>query len=294
MTDAPPRTFDELAERLRRALPELSRSHRLLAQRVLADPEGVAFMTVSELASAVGVNEATVVRFAAAAGFKGFPQLKSVCRERLREQAHLLRRFETLEQQPDAQAALPRQAAELDAANIARTFARLDSASWEAGVRLLADAPRVHVLGLRKCHAPAYLLGYLLGMVREGVHTIGGEAGLLIDGLRRVKKGDTFVAVSVHRYTAETVRATTWAAKQGARCLVLTDNASSPLVPSAELTLYADAAGPSVLRSVTAFTALVQALAAGVAAAAGHNARDTLELDEQLFAEFGVYDRQGP
>ncbi|RBM12564.1 MurR/RpiR family transcriptional regulator [Prauserella sp. PE36] len=294
MTTDAPATFDELAGRLQRTLPELSRSHRLLAERVLADPEGVAFMTVSDLASAVGVNEATVVRFATAVGFKGFPELKRVCRERLREQAQLLRRFDSLEQRGDGGGGwLPRQAAELDSANIARTFARLDDASWDATVRLLAEAPRVHVLGLRKCHAPAYLLGYLLRMVREDAETITGEAGSLTDSLRRVRDGDAFVAISIHRYSADTVRATEWASKRGARCVALTDNASSPLVPLVEQAFFVDAAGPAVLRSVTAFTALTQALVAGVAQVLGHEVRDTLLRDEALLDEFGVYEQRG-
>ncbi|ASR35920.1 hypothetical protein BAY61_13920 [Prauserella marina] len=289
MTSTAPSTFDELAARLQDTLPELSRSHRLLAERVMADPEGVAFMTVYDLASAVGVNEATVVRFASAIGFKGFPELKKLCREKLREQAQLLRRFDLLEQRGAEEGGLPRRAAELDSANIARTFARIDTERWGQAVAALAEAPRVHVLGLRKCHAVAYLLGYLLRMVREDAETITAEAGTLTDSLRRIRKGDAFVAISIHRYSAETVRAAEWARARGARCVALTDNASSPLVPLADQVFFVDAAGPSVLRSVTAFTSLAQALVAEVAAALGKEVRDTLLHDEQLLEEFAVY-----
>ncbi|MDT0309311.1 MurR/RpiR family transcriptional regulator [Streptomyces sp. DSM 44917] len=286
-----PRTFDELLALLQRRRSELTRSQRLLADRVLADPEGVAFMTVSELASAVGVNEATVVRFASGLGLEGYPGLTRLCRERLREQAQLLRRYSTLEQLGDEEGAgvLDRTLA-LDRANLTRTFARIDPATWEEAVRALAEAPRVHVLGLRKCHAPAYLLGYLLGMLREDVATLNAGAGMLTDELRRVRPGDCFVSFAIHRYSADTVRAAAWARERGARCVALTDNPASPLAASAGQVFYVDASGPSVLRSLTAFTALVQALAADVARARGHRARSELLREEELLGTFRVYD----
>jgi DNA-binding MurR/RpiR family transcriptional regulator len=286
----PPRTYDELLAELHRRGSALTRSQRLLADRVMADPEGVAFMTVSELAAAVGVNEATVVRFASGLGLDGYPGLTRLCRERLREQAQLLRRYNNLEQLGAEGADLLERAVALDRANITRTFAQVSPEAWEEAVRALAEAPRVHVLGLRKCHAPAYLLGYLLGMLREDVETVTGGAGALTDELRRIREGDAFVALSIHRYSAETVRAAAWAQARGARCLALTDNPSSPLATTADQVFYVDAAGPAVLRSLTAFTSLVQALAAGVAQELGHEARSTLLREEQLLEEFGVYE----
>jgi DNA-binding MurR/RpiR family transcriptional regulator len=286
----PPQTYDELLAELHRRGSALTRSQRLLADRVMADPEGVAFMTVSELAAAVGVNEATVVRFASGLGLEGYPGLTRLCRERLREQAQLLRRYSNLEQLGAEGADLLERTVALDRANITRTFAQITPEAWDEAVRALAAAPRVHVMGLRKCHAPAYLLGYLLGMLREDVSTIRGGAGALTDELRRVREGDCFVALSIHRYSAETVRAAGWARARGAHCVALTDNPSSPLATSAEQVFYVDAAGPAVLRSLTAFTSLVQALAAGVAQELGHEARSTLLREEELLEEFGVYE----
>ncbi|MGH3311077.1 MAG: MurR/RpiR family transcriptional regulator [Streptomyces sp.] len=285
-----PQTYDELLTELQARARSLTPAQRLLADRIMADPEGVAFMTVSELASAVGVNEATVVRFAAGLGLDGYPGLTRLCRGRLREQAQLLRRYDNLEQLGTDGGDPLERAVALDRANIARTFARVDADSWHAAVKALAEAPRVHVMGLRKCHAPAYLLGYLLRMLREDVETVTTGAGTLTDDLRRVREGDCFVAVSIHRYAAETVRAASWARTRGAHCIALTDNPSSPLAASADQVFYVDAAGPSVLRSLTAFTSLVQALAAGVARERGHEVRATLLQEEELLKEFGTYD----
>ncbi|MGW2339122.1 MurR/RpiR family transcriptional regulator [Streptomyces sp. NPDC001661] len=284
-----PTSYSELVSRLQERSAHLTPSQRLLSERVLADPEGVAFMTVSDLASAVGVNEATVVRFATGLGLSGYPGLTQLCRAHLREQAQLLRRYDNLEQLGTDGGDLLDRAAAQDLANISRTFARVDRTAWDEAVRALAEAPRVHVLGLRKCHAPAYLLGYLLRMLREDVMTVTGDTGGLADELRRVREGDCFVAVSVHRYAADTVRAFAWARERGAHCVALTDNPASPLAAPAHEAFFVDASSPSVLRSLTAFTSLVQALAAGVARSRGHEARSTLLREEQLLEGLGVY-----
>ena len=292
--DAGPAHYDELVARLHERLPSLSRSHRLLAERVLSDPEGVAFMTISDLASAVDVNESTVVRFATGLGLKGYPGLTRLCREKLSTEAQLLRRFANVTSHADEPGRDPsgplEQAAAFDQANVARTLSRIDAATWATVVGVLAEAPRVHVLGLRKLHSVAFLLSHVLGMVRDEVALLSPATGTLVEGLRRVQPGDAFVAVSIHRYIRDTVEGFRWARDAGATTIALTDNAASPLARDADHAFFVDTAGAAVLRSVTGFVALSQALANGVAAHRGDAARTTLATEESLLDRFSVYE----
>lgn len=292
-----PDNYDDLVKVLQVRLPTMSPAHRLLAERTMADPEGLAFMTVSELAGAVGVNESTVVRFASGLGLDGFPGLTRLCRELLRSEAQLLRRFATLEQaaagggeplDPGAHDLLELAAA-YDHANVVRTLARVPRPAWGAAVEALASAERVHVLGLRKCHAVAFLLGYLLGMVRDDVHIVTAGAGTLVDELRRVRRGDCFVGVSIHHYSRDTLGGLRWARAQGATTVALTDNPSSPLATAADHAFYAETTGVAVMRSLTGFVALVQALANAVATARGDETRAALAVSEPLLEDFDVY-----
>lgn len=288
-----PTSFDEVVALLQERTPTLSPAHRLLAELVMADPEGVAFMTISELAAAARVNESTVVRFATRLGLDGYPGITRLCRAKLREEAQLLRRFGQVEklaadERPDDPLA---QAVAFDQANITRTLARVDRAHWDGAVAALAEAPRVRVLGLRKCYAMGFLLGYLLRLVRDEVETLHQGPGTLVDQLRQVRSDDCFVAIGIHRYNADTVRGLHWAQEVGATTIALTDNRSSPLVRGTTHPFYVDTAGVAVMRSLTGFTALVQALANAVAAARGGEARSALALEERLLDQFGVYER---
>ncbi|MFF1835960.1 MurR/RpiR family transcriptional regulator [Streptomyces sp. NPDC058231] len=61
---------------IRALLPSLPPSERRVAEAAVADPVGVAGMTISELAAECSTSETTVVRFCRAVGLKGYPDLR--------------------------------------------------------------------------------------------------------------------------------------------------------------------------------------------------------------------------
>src|SRR5512133_3784849 len=66
-----------MAQRIGRVLPTLTRSHREMADYVLAHPLQAATMPIDELAATVGVSVATANRFARALEFDGYPQFRA-------------------------------------------------------------------------------------------------------------------------------------------------------------------------------------------------------------------------
>ena len=52
-----------------------SKGQKLIAQYILKNYDKVAFMTACKLGETVGVSESTVVRFANALGYSGYPKL---------------------------------------------------------------------------------------------------------------------------------------------------------------------------------------------------------------------------
>jgi DNA-binding MurR/RpiR family transcriptional regulator len=284
-----PQTFDELAERLRGLQPHLSSAQQRLARRVLGDPEGTAFQSVTELAGAANVDQSTVVRFAQAMGLPGFPALRRLCAQRLTEQALLVHRFDELAALDAGRGELLEHAAQLDQHNISRTFARVDLAVWDEIVRASGEARAVYVVGLRKSFGPAYLLWYLLQLTRDQVQSVTPATGTLVDQLRRIGPDDLCVAISIHPYALDTVAALTLAHEARATTLALTDTPASPLAQLATWTLLVDTTSSGVLRSMTAFVALIQALASAVATHQGARTRGELAVEETLLERFHVY-----
>src|SRR6186997_1431994 len=82
-----------LLRRLKEGADAFSKNQRTLARHVLKNYESVAFATVSQLAQESGVSEATVVRFAKALDFRGYPEFQQEVRRLLRADLRGVERF---------------------------------------------------------------------------------------------------------------------------------------------------------------------------------------------------------
>lgn len=284
----PPKTYDEFRVELQTRLESLAAGQRRIAELILGDPEGTAFRTIDETAKLAQVHKSSLVRFATKLGFSGFPALVKLCREHLAAQAQLIQRFE-LAQLHGGSSDLFGAVIRHDQQNLARTFARIDRLEWDNMIRLIAEAPRVHVMGARKCLPVAQLLHYLLHQLRPGVRLVSPTPGGLVDELRDMAPSDAFVALSIRRYASDTVRAIQYARTQGLRTIALTDDPASPLIPHADMTFYVETGGVTIFRSVAAFISLVQAMSTAVAIHTGTPSRDELLLNEELFKSFQIY-----
>lgn len=284
-----PETFRELVRVLHTIREELSPGHRAIAQWVLSNPHRCAFMSISEMAREVGVNESTVTRFANRVGLRGYPALTDLCQANLVARSDFLDRFERLEDLGEAGNDLIERSLILDQANLTHTFANLDRAQWDKAVAALAESDHVYVTGLRKCYSVAYFLAFALHLIREDVNHISLGAGNLPEQIRRLGPGDTCVGVSIRRYTREVVQVLSFAQRRGATTIALTDDAASPLNRFADLTFYVEAEGASILRSLTAFMSLSQAMVGEVARYLGASTRSSLLIEEELLDEFETY-----
>jgi len=259
-------TYRELTRVLQERLPTLAPGQQRIARVLLDDPDGTAFRTIAETADIAGVNQSSLVRFSALLGLKGYPALVKLCQQNLAKEANLINRLEESERHAESQSLFDA-VLEHEKSNLLRTYARIDDGDWSRAVDQLTRAPRIYVMGLRKCAPIAQLFTYLLHLVRPGV----------------------FVAVSIRRYTADTVRALKHAKDNGLKTIALTDDPSSPLARLAETTFYIDTEGVTILRSMSVFTSVVQTLATAVTIQSGARSRNELMLDEQLLEDFNVY-----
>lgn len=280
--DRAPTTFQELRALLQQRLPELADGQQRIARLVLDDPEGTAFRSIGRSAELAGVHRSSLVRFATMLGLPGYPALVELCRRQLAAEAYLVRRPAGAPP-PSSNDEFFDAITEYDTNNLTRTFARIDRDDWDRAVETLATASAVHIIGLRRSLAVAYSADHLLRMIRPRVRQLGASARLLTDELRDIEPGDALIAVSIRRYSSDTVRTVEYARRRGATTIALTDDPSSPLARIADLTFYVETGSVTVLRSLTAFTGLVHALVTAVGLRLESVSADTDILDDQLF-----------
>jgi len=256
-----------VAQRIAEALPRLTRSHRQIADHVLAHPLQVATLPIDELAATVGVSVATANRFARALGFEGYATFR----------AELVRGFEPLlapvEQlrgnlaQPSTVAEVFATALEESHRNIEATRRALDQGACEVAVQSVRNAHTIYIVGYGASAWLAGLLQHGLDAYCPDVRLLPGVGGVTHGArtLSRGKPGDLLVAIGFPRYLTDTVTLAGIARAQGVRVLVLTDKPSSPLAPLADVALYAQTATRYRPNCETSALAVIEALTSAVA-----------------------------
>ena len=71
-----------------------SKGQKLIAHFITEHYDKAAFMTASKLGNTVGVSESTVVRFATALGYDGYPKMQKAMQEMIRDKLTSLQRIE--------------------------------------------------------------------------------------------------------------------------------------------------------------------------------------------------------
>lgn len=145
-------------ERIRRDRPTMSKSFAKLADFLLDSYIQASFMTASELAHALNLDAATVVRFSQHLGYKGYPELLREIRDKVRRNLLYRPPAEKTESLPGVvTTALDSLRQELDQMRL-----MLDIASIEKLVNAIGTARRIILLVESPAQPAAYNLVYFL------------------------------------------------------------------------------------------------------------------------------------
>ena len=259
----------DFANRMSAAYPSFSKSYRRIADFVLARPLDVVAMSIEGLAQSSGSSTATITRFVRAAGYSGYGEF--------REKIVSDFQFETSEnsktgtesadnsqQKPFLHTALAD-----SSDNIRDTIANIDADSSEAFIEALINARRIIILGTGASHYAATLLEEGLALYTEkSVSNIlsRGASQYSNNFVRSVDEGDVVIAISMPRYSNNTVQLSKAAKQKGAVILAITDSPVSPLVPVADVIFFAPARNRLLPNSPAAIFALADAIVTAVAA----------------------------
>jgi len=243
---------------------QLSTRKAAIASFILNNYRKVAFMTSTELASHVGVNESTVIRFASSLGYKGYPDLRRHLYDVITEELTTTESIELEAGDGGADDDL-RMVVEKEIANLTQLTKAGISENLDKAAQELITAKRVFVLGLRASTGLAQLLGYSLAKVHEDVIVLTQGGSSAVDAFRFFPTPSLILAIGFPRYPRETVELLSFAKREGIRSVALTDTPFSPLGKIADLVIPVQTDFISFIPSYCAPLATITALVVRVA-----------------------------
>ena len=250
--------MQDMIERLNQSGKRLSKGHRKIAQYIVEHYDKAVFMTASRLGESVGVSESTVVRFASALGYEGYPQLQRSLQELVSHRLTANQRFE-MSTEIDPHAALGF-VLKSDMQNLRTTLDNMDNEVFEDVVQRLLQAKAIYVMGLRSAAPLAQFMGYYLNYIFDDVHLVSSGATDVFEEISKLHGGDVLVGISFPRYSTRTLEAMRFAKRCGAQVVAITDGPMSPLGDIADATLTARTDMASFVDSLAAPLSVINAL----------------------------------
>jgi DNA-binding MurR/RpiR family transcriptional regulator len=287
---APALEFDAL---VRGRYTKLSPAHRRVADYLLADGRRAAIVPAADIATTLGMSEATVSRFAQALGFGGYPELRDLLRERFLTTATSIDRLNASAAAPTVPrgSVLERVLAE-DADAVLGTLAQIPRATFDAAVEAIVSARRTYVVGSRGSAGLALVLGMGLRIFLPETRVIAVNVGDEAEELLSLRRGDLVIVISVLRYSGQTLEILRFAHEAKARTVAITDSPISPVARLADLVLLVRQTSPRTMASYAAIASVASALTEAVATKRGGKAGKSLRDAEVLWDRFRVHARE--
>lgn len=247
-----------LIGRLKNGANVFSRNQRALARYVLANYRSVAFSTVAQLAQQSGVSEATIVRFAKALDFNGYPAFQKEIRRLVRAELRGVERFK-LGAVRKATVRTPLDTIiEKERENISALYESYDGRAFSKALDMLRRASEVLVVGTRSAAPLAFHLWFALDKIAVTATRATTITSETYDRVSRMDKRGCVVVIGFPRYLREQVKLLEYARSLKLPTLTVTDSTFSPF--QGHVSLYAPAESASFVAFHCAPLILLNAL----------------------------------
>ncbi len=265
--------------------PALTKKSKKLADFVLSNPDKAVFMTTRELASSVGVSEATVVRFVRQLEYSSYGSFIKALRELIDTELTLTERSRINNSPVRSDDAELERITNQDIENIRSLSKNLDLKEVKKIRKILKDSESVNVIGSRLSYSCAFYLGWSMAKVRENVKIYKGSDKTTMDSLIFAGKKSVNIIVATSRYPNELIQLGKFISRRKLPMVLLTDSPSCPLAPMSDYVLVAPLQSIPFLGNPASLISLITYLVHSLAADMGEKLKIHQEKLEQAYLE---------
>ncbi|MCC5909876.1 MAG: MurR/RpiR family transcriptional regulator [Clostridiaceae bacterium] len=280
----------DLIEEIKSKFSRFSKGQKLIGQYIIDYYDKAAFMTASKIAENVGVSESTVVRFANALGFDGYPELQRGLQDIIKVKLTTVQRVEMARDYSSEEMILKKMF-KSDIENIRYTQENMNFQEFQDVVDKILTAEKIYIVGLRSSTALAQYLGFYLNLILDNVKVVGYGISDIFEQMLRVSEKDLVIGISFPRYSNRTVEVMKYAKEQNATLVAITDSFMSPIYDISTHRLTAKSNMASFVDSLVAPLSLINALIISVGMKEKEEITHYFNRLEGLWDKYNVYDK---
>ncbi len=281
-------TYDTIS-RINEKFNKMSKSHKKLATFVIDHYEQVAFMTAAKLAKTVGTSEATVVRFAYALEYEGYPEFQDSLAEWVKKKLNTVQSIGA-KYGSSSQSEILASVLSSDVEKIEDTMEHIDIQAFETAVNIILGAKHIYIIGLRSCRPLAQFLHFYLNLIRGDVNLLDSTStSETFEQMLRINEKDAVIGISFPRYSMRTLKAMEMANDKNAKVIAITDTIHSPMCLYSACNLLARSDMVSIVDSLVAPLSVINALVVTLCLKRPDEVRKNLESLEYAWDNYQVY-----
>lgn len=266
--------------------PQLGPAEQRVADTVLAVPNEVLYLAVTQLAEQCGVGDGTVVRFCQKLGLKGYGELKLALAANLSQNSRWLEISEV--KTDDSMVTLIQNIAKADSRTVEDTASFMDPQVVKMVIAHIKQSRKIEVFAVGASAVAA-------SAVEQRFLRLGLTAQFLADqhlqamAAANLTGDDAAIAISHSGSTTDTVSALRIAFEAGAFCVAITNHKRSPITQNAHAALLTASPetplGSGAIRSTIAQLYIIDVLFTAIATELGANAYKSIEKTAQAVVE---------
>jgi len=271
-------------------MTKFSKGHKKIAEYILQNRDKCGYLKAAEIAENAGVSEATVVRFASALGFSGYPQFQKQLREESLSKLTSIQRMELVSERMGSDDMLYK-VLRADIGRIEKTIDMVSDEMFSGAVKALVNARTVYVAGVRSAAGLASFAAFYFNVLFNRVKRVSNSMTEdVVEQMLHAGENDVVLGISFPRYSNAIVKALAFAKRRGAKVIALTDSENSPIVQYADYVLTAKSDMDSFADSLVAPMSIINALIFAVASMKKDEIKNTFAELEDIWQEYNVYD----
>jgi len=252
--------MNDLISIIKKNFHKFSRGQKLIAQFIIDHYDKAAFMTAAKIAETVDVSESTVVRFASALGYSGYPEMQKALQVLIKNKLTTVQRI-SLNDDVNDKLKLHKRNLKNEMNNLRYLYDHFDMEALDKATELILDADRVFVLGLRTSSTLSNYLGFYLDVILNNAKVLNNSGvNSLYEEIIRIKEDDLLIIISYPRYSRTTLDAARFVKERNTKIVAITDTEESPAYELADVSLLSKSNIVSFVDSLVVPMAMINQL----------------------------------
>ena len=267
-----------------------------VANYVMENLQECCFLSSTELADRLEVSYSSVIRLTKLLGFTGYSEFQNFLREVYGETQEILsdsvmipvERLDQIIQQGRTSPVQDLVAAHV-LSNIQSTLVNNPVSQFEAACEIILNSQCKYILANRGCHCISAFLNVILRQMLSHVYQFAANGQNIFDFVSDLGPEDCAIVISFPRYSSLTIKAAEMAKEQGAKIILLTNQATSPLAPIADVLLLARCQSSDYYNSYVAALMAAELLCAHLSRMTHYSNREVLQRIDEYTSQFGDF-----